>query len=175
MANDGPAVRRPGLPRRLLVFAAAALAVFIAAAPWPFAWASLAPPAVTLAIVFDFSLRRPDAFPPISAFALGVLLDVLSGPVFGLGALTAVAVHFAAAGQRRFLSPRGIAHAWLGLALAAIAIAAVSWIIASAYRSAVQPFGPSLAQAALTAAAYPLAALAMGGVRKALGLSGRPA
>ena len=147
-----------------------ALAVLLAAAPWPFALAALAPPAVAHAAVYDWSLRRADALPAAGAFAIGILLDVLSGPVFGLGALTCVVTHFAAAAQRRFLAPRGIGHAWIGLALTAIAIALIGWTIASAYVVTAQPFGPTLAQAALTAAIYPPLAVVFAGARTAVGL-----
>ena len=150
------------------------LAVLLAAAPWPFSLATLAPPAVAHAVVFDWSLRRPDAFPAFAAFALGLLLDVVSGPVFGLGALTCVTAHFCAATQRRFLAPRGIGHAWIGLGLTALAIACISWLIASAYGISTQPFSPTLAQAALTIALFPPLAFLFRAVRNAIGLGGSP-
>lgn len=150
-----------------------ALAVMLAAAPWPFALATLAPPAIAHAAVYDWSLRRPDAFPAMAAFGIGLLLDVLSGPVFGLGALTCVAVHYSGAAQRRFLGPRGIGHAWIGLGLTALAVAPLAWIVASAYVVQTQPIGPTLAQAALTAAVYPPLAMAFQAVRLAIGLGGR--
>ncbi len=149
------------------------LSVLLAAAPWPFALATLAPPAVAHAAVFDWSLRRPDACPAIGAFAIGLLLDVLSGPVFGLGALTCVIAHYVAAAQRRFLGPRGLGHAWIGIGLAAVAIAPFAWTVASLYSLQAQPLGPSLALAALTAAVYPPIAILFAGVRAAVGLGGR--
>lgn len=149
------------------------LAVTAAAAPWPFSLATLAPPAVAHAAVFDWSLRRPDALPAMGAFAVGLLLDVVSGPVFGLGALTCIVAHYSGAAQRRFLGPRGIGHAWIGLALTALAIAPLAWIAASAYVVQAQPIGPTLAQAALTAAIFPPLALAFAGLRAAIGLGGR--
>ena len=156
-------------------FGLTALAILLAAAPWPFALAALAPPAVAHAVVFDCSLRRPDALPAPLAFIIGLLLDVLSGSVFGLGAVTCLAAHGSAAAQRRFLSPRGIGHAWIGLALTAVAIAGIGWTIASAYSVLLQPVGPSLAQAALTVALYPPLAILLQTARLACGLTLRKA
>lgn len=152
-----------------------AFAVLLAAAPWPFSLSALAPAATAHAAVFDWSLRRPSALPGVGAFAIGLLLDVISGPIFGLGALTCVLAHFSAAAQRRFLAPRGVGHAWLGLALTAVAIAAFGWIAASAYMVAIQPVGPTLAQAALTIALYPPIAIAFGLVRAGFDLGARRA
>lgn len=149
--------------------------VLFAAAPWPFALATLAPAAAAHAAVFDWGLRRPDAFPASAAFALGLLLDVVSGAVFGLGAMTCVMAHYAAAAQRRFLGPRGLGHAWLGLALAAFVLAPIAWAAASAYVVKFQPVGPVAAQAALTAALYPPLAVAFAAVRTAAGMGGREA
>ena len=163
---------RPWL-KLLAGFSTAALAVLLAAAPWPFSLAALAPPAIAHVVVFDWSLRRPDAFPAFAAFLIGLLLDVVSGPVFGLGALTCVAAHYCAATQRRFLAPRGIGHAWIGLGLTTLAIACIGWLIASAYGVAVQPFGPTLAQAALTVALYPPVAILLHGIRGMMGLGDR--
>lgn len=148
-------------------------AVLLAAAPWPVGIATLAPPAVAYAAVFDWSLRRPDAFPAPAAFAVGLLLDVLSGPAFGLGALACVLAHFAAAGQRRFLAPRGLGHAWLAFALTALALAPIAWIVATLVAFQLQPVGPILAQTVLTAAVYPPIALGFAAVRAAIGLGGR--
>lgn len=154
------------------VVSTAAVLLF-AAAPWPFALATLAPAAVAHAAVYDWSLRRPDALPAVAAFALGLLLDVVSGPVFGLGAVTCVLAHYVAAAQRRFLGPRGVGHAWIGLGLTALALAPIGWTIASAYVLKFQPVGPAFAQAALTVAIYPAVAFLFGGVRAALGIGGR--
>ena len=156
-----------------LAFVATATAVLLAGAPWPTDMATLAPAAVAYAAVFDWALRRPDAFPAGAAFALGILLDVVSGSVFGLGAMTCVLVHYAAAAQRRFLGPRGLGHAWLGMAFVAFAVMLLAWAAASAYVARLQPAGPALAQAALTAALYPPLAIAFAGLRASVGLGRR--
>ena len=82
---------------------------------------------------------------------------------------------FAATTQRRFLAPRGLAHAWIGLVATALALGAGSWLVASLYYIHVQPLGPSLAQVALTAALYPPVAILLRIVRSAAGLRNRRA
>ena len=57
----------------------------LAAAPWPIVIVGLAPPAIAHAAIFDLALRRPEAMPIIGAFMIGILLDVVAGPIFGLG------------------------------------------------------------------------------------------
>lgn len=150
-----------------------ALLTVLAAAPWPIAVVGLIPPAIAHAAIFDFALRRPEAMPILGAFAIGVLLDVIAGPIFGLGALTALGAHFAARAQRRFLAPRGLAHAWIGFGATAVALGLGAWMLASLYFVHVQPLGPSLAQVALTAALYPPMALFLNAVRAATGLGSR--
>ncbi len=150
-----------------------AVLTLLAAAPWPTAIIGLAPPAIAHAAIFDLALRRPEAMPVFGAFIIGILLDVVAGPIFGLGAITALGAHFAATTQRRFLAPRGLAHAWIGLAATALALAAGSWLVASLYFIHVQPLGPSLAQAALTAALYPPVAILLRTVRTAARLRNR--
>ena len=152
----------------------AALTV-LAAAPWPIVIVGLGPPAIAHAAIFDLALRRPEAMPIIGAFMIGILLDVVAGPIFGLGAITALSAHFAATTQRRFLAPRGLAHAWIGLVATALALGACSWLVASLYFIHVQPLGPSLAQVALTAALYPPVAILLKSVRLAAGLRNRRA
>jgi hypothetical protein len=57
----------------------------LAAAPWPIVIVGLVPPAIAHAAIFDLALRRPEAMPVIGAFMIGILLDVIAGPIFGLG------------------------------------------------------------------------------------------
>lgn len=135
------------------------LAILFSTAPWPLAIASLAPAALAHCTVFYLSLRHPDALRPAGGFLVGLFLDVLTGTIFGLGTLTCIAMHFMASTQRRFLAPRGIIHSWIGLAIASCAIAPVSWSIASLYAFSFQPWTPTLAQLALTAAIFPIVVL----------------
>ncbi len=150
-----------------------AMTILLAAAPWPLMFATLAPAAVAHAAIYDWSLRRPDLFPAIFAFLLGFLLDVVSGDIFGLGALTCVLAHYGAAAQRRFLARRGLAHAWVGLAATALLIAPVAWVVASAYVGQAQPLGAVVALTLLTAALYPAAVYAFRTVRAVAGLGER--
>lgn len=147
-----------------------AVLTLLAAAPWPLAIIGLAPPAIAHAAIFDLALRRPEAMPVFGAFIIGLLLDVVAGPIFGLGAITALGAHFAAAAQRRFLAPRGLGHAWIGMAATALALGTGAWLVASLYSIHVQPLGPTLAQVALTAALYPPVAILLKIVRSAAGL-----
>lgn len=150
-----------------------AVLTLLAAAPWPIAIIGLLPPAIAHAAIFDLALRRPEAMPIIGAFIIGILLDIIAGPIFGLGAITALGAHFAAMTQRRFLAPRGLAHAWIGLGATALALGVVAWVAASLYFIHVQPLGPTLAQVALTAALYPPVAILLRIVRSAAGLRNR--
>ena len=149
------------------------LLIVLASAPWPVMFVALLPAAAAHAAIYDWSARRPDAYPAVMAFLTGFLLDIVSSGVFGLGALTCVCAHYGGAAQRRFLSGRGFAPAWLGLALTAVMIAPVAWVAASIYVGQFQPVGALFALTLLTAAIYPAVALALGGLRRVLFLDAR--
>ena len=74
-------------------------------------------PALPLIAVFYWTLYRPDLMPPVAAFVIGLLQDILGGLPLGVSACVLVGVHAAVNTQRRFFIGKSFAVVWLGFAL----------------------------------------------------------
>ena len=79
--------------RRLVPLGAAIGLVLSAHIPTHLPGFSTITPLLGLTAVYHWSLHRPDIFPSIAAFGLGLLTDALSGAPFGINALIFLAVH----------------------------------------------------------------------------------
>ncbi|CDO58625.1 Rod shape-determining protein MreD [Candidatus Phaeomarinobacter ectocarpi] len=112
-------------------------------------------PIFTLAVVYFFSVHRPEFFPPWAVFFIGLLQDIMSGGPLGLYTVVLLAAYGLTHSQRLFLMGRGFSTLWVGfLAICAIA-AVIMWFGASVhYGIAVNPL-PLLWQAGITALIYP--------------------
>jgi rod shape-determining protein MreD len=112
-------------------------------------------PAVTLGAVWFWSLFRPVAMPPIAAFLIGLLLDLLGWMPLGIGALSTLSVHGLAGRWRRVLARHGFAAAWLAFAAVASLMAALGYVATMVLTGRLVPPGPAVFQAVLSAALYP--------------------
>lgn len=126
-------------------------------------------PALVLPCVAFWSVFRPMVMPAPAVFALGLLLDLLSGAPLGVGSLGLLTVHAVALRWRRQIARRSFAVVWgivLGLSLL---YGAVVYLMTSLLRFAILSPEPLLPQIALTAAFYP--ALALGFIRAHRGIA----
>jgi rod shape-determining protein MreD len=112
-------------------------------------------PLLSLCVVYFWTLHAPDLLPPLSVFAVGLLLDVLSGMPPGLSAAALLLVDGAVLGGRRVLLAQPFAVAWAAFGLVALAFGLLRWLLATVWFQHLFPPGPSLAEAALTFAVYP--------------------
>jgi rod shape-determining protein MreD len=112
-------------------------------------------PIFTLAVVYFFSVHRPEFFPPWAVFFIGLLQDIMSGGPLGLYTVVLLAAYGLTHSQRLFLMGRGFSTLWVGfLAICAIS-SVIMWFGASVhYGIAVNPL-PLLWQAGITALIYP--------------------
>ena len=63
--------------------------------------------------VFYWGLYRPQHFPLWLAFLMGLVLDIISGPVLGLYAIMYVLIREVGKAQRRYLVMRNFIMLWL--------------------------------------------------------------
>lgn len=115
--------------------------------------------AVALACVFFWSVFRPDSMPPVAAFLLGLLTDLLSLAPLGLAVLVLLIVHGVAVRTRRFVAAQGFVVVWLVFVAVAAGAAALGWALTSVLTFRLLPPGPALLQFGVSAGFYPLLAM----------------
>ena len=115
--------------------------------------------AVALACVFFWSVFRPDSMPPVAAFLLGLLTDLLSLSPPGLTVLVLLIVHGVALRTRRFVAAQGFVVVWLVFVAVAAGASAIEWALTSVLVFRLLPPGPALLQFGVSAGFYPLLAM----------------
>lgn len=113
-------------------------------------------PMLGLICVYYWAIYRPDLFGAASAFALGLLDDMLSGAPLGSGALAMVLAHGVISRQRNLFHAKPFAVTWPVFAVVAAGAYLVRWLGAGLVRGAVLPVEPVVVGWLLTVAAYPL-------------------
>ncbi len=125
-------------------------------------------PAVALPCVYFWSVFRPAAMPPPAAFGLGLLTDLLTVGPFGAGTLTLLLTHGVAVRWRGFLARQSFLLVWLAFCAFAAAAAALGWGLQALLGWKIPPAAPGLTQAGLSIGLYPLIALGLTGLHRAL-------
>ena len=115
--------------------------------------------AVALACVFFWSVFRPDSMPPVAAFLLGLLTDLLNLSPPGLTVLVLLIVHGVALRTRRFVAAQGFVVVWLVFVAVAAGASAIEWALTSVLVFRLLPPGPALLQFGVSAGFYPLLAM----------------
>jgi len=105
--------------------------------------------------VFYWAVHRPDLLSPVSAFALGLLLDILVGAPHGLNALVLVLVRAVGENQGRVFRGKSFALLWWGFGLVALGAAIVIWALSAALALSLIDPRPALFQAGMTVALFP--------------------
>lgn len=112
-------------------------------------------PAFALMAVFYWSIFRSDLMTMVGAFAIGLLLDLLSGGPLGLNALALLLVHELGVSQRRVFLGSSFLVNWAAFALVVGAVQPLSWALVSLLHWQPLPVAPLVAQLALSLALYP--------------------
>jgi len=113
---------------------------------------------VGLMTVFYWAIYRPDLFPVIAAFVLGLWQDILVGSPIGLHALILLLANWAIVSQRTFFQGKSFAVIWWCFSLVALASALVSWILVCGLNMTFVSPMAVLFQAALTVGIFPFMA-----------------
>ena len=113
---------------------------------------------VGLMTVFYWAIYRPDLFPVIAAFVLGLWQDILVGSPIGLHALILLLANWAIVSQRTFFQGKSFAVIWWCFSLVALTSALVSWILVCALNTTLVSSMAVLSQAALTVGIFPFMA-----------------
>ena len=140
--------------------------ILLSAIPFRVAHLGEVRPAFMLMAVYYWTILRP--VPPLAVFALGLVLDLLSAYPFGMNALVLVTVQALTGGQRKFLLGQSFLVIWAGFALVALGAGAVQWVLFCLFNLALVSAKSLLISVILSAVLFPLAALPLAAVHKAL-------
>lgn len=106
------------------------LAFFIAdviALPSPLDGLSLIP--FMMITTYYWAIYRPTVLPVFVVFALGILLDIMSGMPLGFNAIILVLIHWAISDQRAFLTAQSFIVIWLAFSVIYTTIVILQWLI----------------------------------------------
>ncbi len=145
-----------GGARKLVPFLTALLLILLAHIPTHLPGFSTITPLFGLMVIYHWTLHRPDLFPSIAVFGLGLLTDALSGAPFGANALVFLVVHGVVLAQRRFFHKKSFSMLWAAFVPIAAAAALLYWLLYMAMtRSLIDPL-PLAFQVGITGTLYPL-------------------
>jgi rod shape-determining protein MreD len=123
-------------------------------------------PVFMLMAVYYWTILRPA--PPLGVFALGLVLDLLSGYPLGMNALVLVLAQSLTAHNRKFLLGQSFLVIWAGFALVALGAGVLQWILFSLLSLTLVAAKPVLISTVLSAVLFPVAVLPLAAVHKAL-------
>lgn len=149
------------LARELMPIALTFALILVGAIPFYIPGLQSVAPSLPFIAVFYWSLHRPDLMPPAAAFFIGLFQDILSGAPVGTGAAVFVVLHAAVQSQRTFFHGKPFSVLWLGFAVAAVAAAALGWVIMSAMTLALVDGRSVMLQAVTTIGCFPLVVRAL--------------
>jgi rod shape-determining protein MreD len=115
-------------------------------------------PAFAMMAVFYWSLYRPDLVPVTAVFAVGLLLDILSGGPIGINALIMLGVYGVVLTQRPAFLGKPFFVAWLGFVVIAGVAVFLHWLLSCLLALQLLPIGKAIGQFVLTAVVFPLVA-----------------
>lgn len=125
-------------------------------------------PMFMLMAVYYWTLVRPALLPPVVVFLLGLGLDLLAAWPLGLNALTLVAVQWVVQRQRKFLLGQSFLVLWAIFFLMALGTGILQWILFSLFNLELVVAKPVLISIILSTLLFPLMALPLAMVHKAL-------
>lgn len=164
--NRTLAQRLDRLARDMTPVAITFLLALIAIVPLGIPFYASVAPGLVVASVFYWSVYRPDLMPRIAVFALGLLLDLLSGHPLGLNIAVLLFVNWLSVGQRRAIIGKPFFIAWGGFMLIAAGAVVIACVLALVLTAKPILVAPVLFQYLLTFATFPLLAWALIGAHR---------
>ena len=113
-------------------------------------------PDLPLIVVYYWSVVRPQSLGAGSAFAIGILQDLVTGLPLGLSAMALVATRIVIARQSRFFIGKSFWVYWWGYAVVVLAVGLRQWLLALVVLGLKAPILQVLAAAVLGFGVFPL-------------------
>jgi rod shape-determining protein MreD len=156
--SDGWIQRLERALRCLVPFLTGLVAILLDVTPLSGPAPHMLAPFMTLAVVYFWSLYRPDLMPPVAAFALGLAFDLLAGLPLGMTAIVLLVTHRLVLTPQRPVLAASFSEMWAGCFVVAVAVAVVRWTLASVWWTHGFALRPDLFQTLATAALFPAVA-----------------
>ncbi|MDJ0948629.1 MAG: rod shape-determining protein MreD [Alphaproteobacteria bacterium] len=129
--------------------------VLVETLPLPMPGMGAVAPALSLIALYHWAIYRPDLMPAIGVFAVGALLDVVTGASLGVNTLVLLIVYAMALSQRRFLLDKPFSLIWAGFVLTAVFAGLLYWVILSLLNNALLNPTRLIVQLGITVAIFP--------------------
>jgi len=108
-----------------------------------------------LVTVYYWSIYRPSIIPPAIVFAIGIIVDLVTGAPPGVGAIILVGLHWAISNQRAFLSAQNFPMIWLVFAMVLLGIVFAEWLVFGMLNLKWSPLNTAISQFLLGIVAFP--------------------
>ena len=125
-----------GFARGLLPLFTAVTAIVLTAVPTRLPLLPMVGPALILAVVYYWTIYRPDLMNMVYVTGLGLLQDLLSGGHPGVTSFVLLLAYVTVVTQRRFFHGKTFSVVWWGFMLIALGASILTWCISAILASA---------------------------------------
>lgn len=125
-------------------------------------------PALMLMAVYYWSIYRPTLTPPFLCFAIGLLLDFMTGLPLGVNAIMLTLVQWIVRDQRKFLMGQAYFTIWAVFALVATLALLMQWGMYGVVNMVWSPLAPVMFSLLSTILLFPVVTLLLIGVHRIL-------
>ncbi len=147
--------------RAALPLASALFMTLLGVGVWPIPYIGMVMPPLSFMAVFYWSAHRPDLFPPVAAFGIGLLNDVIADGPLGPSAMLFTIAHQIIFQQRSVFTGHSFLMLWTGYCIAATSMMISQWALQGILQWQIAPFFPVLTQAVLGIVLFPIAGWAL--------------
>jgi len=127
-------------------------------------------PMVSMAVIFYWTVKRPDQIPSPLVFLIGLFTDLATAGPLGFWALNfLIAVAIASHGLDHFADRREPIAVVIAFACAVIAVSIGGWLLSSLFFLRAMPFGPISIGALIAVVAYPAISYLFAPIDRAVG------
>ncbi len=131
-------------------------------------------PSFVLMAVYYWAIYRPTLIPPVLCFAVGLLIDILTGMPPGVNAVIFVLTHWIVREQRRFLMGQPYSTMWAVFGFVALLAALTQWFLYGLGQWHWAPPGPVLSGAVLSLCIFPFVTLLLVLIHRILPVASKP-
>ncbi|MCL2473288.1 MAG: rod shape-determining protein MreD [Alphaproteobacteria bacterium] len=142
--------------RTAIPFLSAVLLAFLGASIWSVPYIGMVMPPFAFIALFYWASFRPDLFPVLAAFAIGLLTDIIAGTTMGITALVWTAAYQAILRLSVFLRGQSFFVLWLSFALVSFTAIFFQWFIQCIIDVQFYSYENAFVQSLFTVALFPL-------------------
>lgn len=129
---------------------------FLGASAWPVPYLGPVMPPLAFMALFYWSAHRPDLFPPLIAFFIGLLNDFINGNILGVSALLFTVGNRIIWKQRGFFAGHSFFLLWAGFSLTVTIYLTAQWFLISLLNWQAISIFPAAIQLVLAIILFPL-------------------